>query len=337
MRNNIKSALLSSLILLTSIIAVSSAKGWAYYSDSSPYNFSYNYVKFESTNQLRVEFSEVVDVEQDDKITLLSEYTGKNYMGLYDPSFYFYNQKMIECVGSARYFSYQDYKNKTKTAIYVKDSDIFVGFSAMQSIRTPLIDKCIFNINTLSDLYKDNIDYIINQTSLDFLGDVVYIDSSDKKVIENVGKKLENKGYTKIEPEEEHLTVTLLQGCLSNFRGSVVLIPALLSYILFLFSCIMYFVNNRRILSIHMLCGGTRRKVLCSIGKEFFVLNACFGIVMLLGASFIYREKLLVYFTLADCIKLYTFHICMTTFCYYLGYNINLKVQSIRKENTNVK
>ena len=102
-----------------------------------PYGLSNNYMKFVNTENINIKFNDIINIQKDDKITIISEYAGENFIALYDPSFYFYDQKMVHALGGTRYFSNKDYVNKTKTGILVSDIDLFKGFTDMKNVNTP--------------------------------------------------------------------------------------------------------------------------------------------------------------------------------------------------------
>lgn len=97
-------------------------------SKDTPYGLTYNYTQLKLTGTSKVNFQDIVDINTDTNITIISEYSNVNYIALYDPNYYFYSQKMVDFIGTTRYFSHSDYVNKTRTGILVSDdSNVFKG------------------------------------------------------------------------------------------------------------------------------------------------------------------------------------------------------------------
>lgn len=312
-KQSIICAIISGLIFVTIIISVGYSVGTGKFASDTPYGLSVKYIKLIKTNNAKVKYSDIIDLNEDKKITIVSEYKNQNYLGFYDPQLYFYDQKMINAVGVTRYFSESDYINEAKTGVLVTNTDLFLGFSSIPSVSTPLIEECIFNINTLSSLYKKDIKYIINLTSLDSMGDVIYMDSESINELQSVKEKLLDKGYEIEQREELSLVESIILACARNFRALVLFIPAIALYPIFLFSCTMYFINNRRILKIHKLHGGNIKAIFWNCGKEFMCLN----IILTLIVSFVayhYLNKLqFIYFTIDNWVEIYMLHIIMVS------------------------
>lgn len=264
-------------MILSTLLSIGYCVGRSQTSSKKPYGLTNNYRQFQLVSNEKINFQDIINVDRDTCITLISEYPSKNYIALYDPSYYYYRQKMVDYIGITRYFSYSDYQNKTNTGILVSDnSNIFAGYSALVNHNTPLLDELIFSINPLSVLYQPNIDYIINQASIKHLGNTVYIDSKDLQAVHDIEDRLISAGYQIVNNTHPNL-LGICKFIVSNgLYEKIILIPALSLYIIFLYTCFMFFTNNKQVLKIHILHGGNTMYTFFTLSKTFLIINLLF-------------------------------------------------------------
>ncbi len=325
-RQNILCSIVSGLILMSVIMSLGYTLSRRYNKMSTPYGLSNNYMKFTREFPVEVDFNKIFNVDVDQNITVVSEYEGLNYITLYDPRYFFYNQKMVTAIGGTRYFSDSDYKQRTKTGILVSDKNLFEGFSDTSNIRSSMIDECIFHINSYSTLYKPDIEYIINMTSVQYLGDKIYVDYDNYQDYKKIEEKLTKYGY-KIEDTKSIKTIVLMESAIKNHNiyESSLIISSLSMYPIFLFTCILFFYNNKKIIVVNKLCGGEKNKVFVIISKKFLACN--FIICTLSGfiAYITYSKDLLRQIPFLDFLFLIVVHLLIINMNYFVGFHINFK------------
>ena len=332
--------IISSLILTCVVIALGYSATRSYNrSTNQSFNLSANSITFKLNSDVKVNSSDIINPTTNDSITILSEYINEEYLGLYDPRFYFYRQKMVISHGETRYFSQSDYINKTKTAIFVSDIDLFQALSMLPSIKTPLIEECIFHINSMSSLYRDNINYIINQTRLEYLGDIVYLDSEDSNLLNIYKDKLLSHGYDLVirNQDARGLSKLLYDSIPRTLYEIVVLTAALSMYPLFLFCCIIYFYNKNKTLEIHKLHGGRTSPIFFELIKPFLISNICISSILFFFVYSFYFKYLFSYYSFFSFIFILISHLAITSLFFYIGFYLNIKTVDIFGGNKNVR
>lgn len=129
----------------------------------------------------------------------------ENYIALYDPRYYFYNENPVQSIGERRYFSKKDYLEHTKTGVAVawSENQLFGG-NIQQMTQKGICEECIFLIDTSSKLYQSGIDYIVNMTSVEKMGETIYIDSDDTEKLQKIEHRLVSEGYKVAEKNKIH-------------------------------------------------------------------------------------------------------------------------------------
>lgn len=303
-----------------------------------PYGLSFNYVKLSKTSTIKT--MDVIDITTNDNVSIISEYNDCDYIAIYDPLFKFYDSLMlVTSIGNVRYFSHSDYANSAKVGIKVCDIGLPGGISIIDSINTPLVDECISLINSLSLFYKSNINFILNQTSLEHLADTVYIDGNDTVSLENFSKKLTSLGY--IITNETTSTKGVKYFISNIFPGSpyeaIVLIASLSLYPIFLFCCIIFLYNKKNILAIHKLHGGRYFDTFFELSKQFLVSNLVCSLFFFILGYYLFSHSLFKNFHLYVILLILCLHLIITFLSFTLGFFINNRTMTLSRVNKNVK
>lgn len=332
-KQSVLCGIVSSLILVSTFISVAYSLTQSIYYIETPFHLSVNYMKFVKESPSEVKVQDVIDAERDSNVTVLSEYTGEEYAALYDPRMYFYEDMVVYAVGATRYFSNKDYAEKRKVGILLKDVDWYTGFYEKDQVQTPLIEECIFHINSEnSRLYRESIHYIVNQTSLENMGDVVYVDSDDKADRNAVRKRLLSAGYTEAETIRKDS-----RSFIAEPHSAVMLFASLMLYPVFLFACVMCFWNFRRLLKIHKLNGGTNGRIFWELAPPFLCVNVIASAVLGM-VSYLYMELYSdVFIFPSDLIIVWAAHIAVTSLSFWIGYCYNVVKIDLRMGENDVK
>lgn len=326
-KQSILCAVISCFILAAMLFACSYCILRGVARQDTPFELSPNFVVLEASESGRVKTDQVLDADKDQDIIVLSEYTGQNYMAIYDPVYYFYNEKTIDFLGTTRYFSGKDYREKTSTGIYVSSEENPIdAFNEMEKEGTELVHELLFSINPMSKLYKENTECIVNQMSLDELGDRVYIDSRDTGARDRIKEALLKEGYSITDSGYTGVRNAFMDGLKKGgLYTKIVLLPAVSLYIIFLFTCIMYFFNNKEILDLHKLHGGKRSKMFLLFSKHFLLVNAIGSLLVIFFYAFLVRGEISLQFKLWEYGVIWLFHVGITDLGYYLGFFIHYR------------
>lgn len=224
--------IISCLILVAVLFAVGYCVLRGVSRQDTPFDLSPDFISLKAPETGRAKTEAVMDVEEDSNITLISQYEGEEYMGIYDPAYYFYKEKAVDFFGELRYFSREDYEEKKSVGVYVSDQhNVMTGYSEMESAVTPMVEELLFSVNPSSSLYKENVTYIANQMCLEELGDQVFIDSEVRKARNHIKEKLLEAGYRIEDSGYNGLFNAFLDRLAKGgLYTKVVLVPALALY-----------------------------------------------------------------------------------------------------------
>ena len=137
---NLLCVIMSITTLFSSLFCIDYITKSSIYKNDIPYGMSINYLKLVKSvpDNIHVIFEDVINIDLDTQLTIISEFDNANYMGIYDPAYAYVHQNSIIAPGTTRYFSINDYQNKVKSGIYVKDVDFFTGLSMLDTQKSPL-------------------------------------------------------------------------------------------------------------------------------------------------------------------------------------------------------
>ena len=106
--------ILSGLILFCTFFSVNYTIKSQIYNDLE-YGMSIEHVKLIKSSDIMVHFDNIINLQHDTNIVIISEFNNKSYTGIYDPIFFYANENSVKSLGVTRYFSIKDYVNKTKS------------------------------------------------------------------------------------------------------------------------------------------------------------------------------------------------------------------------------
>lgn len=289
-----------------------------------PYNLTSNYETLNNKEGKKVSFFEVIDVYESYNITVISEYLEDGIIGLYDPRMYFYSEINYAILDENRYFSYEDYINKVDVGIKIENNENDSIFSSSNYINEEL-----FSIYEGADLFKEGYTKVINLTSLNTLGDVIFIDADDLNSVKDFTDKLIEFGYEIVEKEEITLVSSIILSLKSHIYESAVLVSSLSLYILFSITSYYYFYSLRKIIKINQLNGGSIIRTFIYLNGKFLKLNILLSVCVFFIFQIYTNSGFIETFNINHFNQLFIFHILVTTFLFFIGYSINfLKVEN---------
>ena len=330
-------AVISCMIMSSTFISLTYCLGKRISAEDMPYGLSENYAMFVRKNPCKKQLGDIIDLEKDNKVTLISEYTGENYISLYDPRYYFYGENSVESIGERRYFSSEDYLEHTKTGVAVVWSDDQLFGADMQQMTQPgICEECIFLINSSSKLYKSGIEYIVNMTSLEKMGETVYVDSDDLKELQKIESRFISEGYKKTERKQGEWKgiVDIMPQSLYEI---VVLMANTVLYPIYAFACGMMFFYNGRTLKIHKLCGGTNWNIFRTLSGRYLKINIIGSASVTLVCYIFMKNEFPQYVGIWRTIFIYLGHVLVTVFLFWFGCFSNVRILEIRGIKNNVK
>ena len=154
-----------------------------YYAVDRPFGISHHYSAYERATDQKV--SSDFLTQANDPVTVLSLYPGEDFLGLYD-SRNFYLQALKATNPKGRYFNPQEYKDKD--SLYL--TTIFT--------HEEMQEDDLYRVDPQVGLYDSSISYYYNLTSLDHLGEIVYVDADDVHFISPIEDQLLESGYKSI-------------------------------------------------------------------------------------------------------------------------------------------
>lgn len=330
-------AIISCLIMSSTFISFTYCIGRRIAAKDVPYGLSENYIKLVRENRCEKSVEEIIDLENDTNVTIISEYSNENYIALYDPRYYFYNENPVQSIGERRYFSKKDYLEHTKTgaAVAWSESQLFGG-NIQQMTQRGICEECIFLIDTSSKLYQSGIDYIVNMTSVEKMGETIYIDSDDTEKLQKIEHRLVSEGY-KVAEKKQNTWIKIEDIIPQSLYEIVVFMANAALYPIYAFACGMMFFYNRRILKINKLCGGTGWKIFCHLSERYFKVNIIGSAIMTLVCHVFIKNAIPSYVGIWSTVCLYLGHVLVTGFLFWFSYICNMQVLEIRGTKAYVK
>jgi len=280
-----------------------------------PFGMSEKHVIMKRESEQRVTFDDIIDVDKDTGVVVISRDENSKTIGVYDPNMVmaFRNTSALG-IGIARYFSYDDYVNKTKVGILVSYAD-------NRDYTSDNISEVLYCTHVRDAFnYDGNTKEVVNLASMDTLGEYVFLDYGDKQVADRIIKRLRNFGYRRHNLMEQ---IGLLKALLNAniFPDGNILTAGLLIYLFFGVASYWHFYNDRKKISVHFLHGGTLKKMAGKITGRFFGFNLLGLIPVLLFCYFLRKTD---YFIMTN-FSLFMFlaaHVLVTTLMYFMTYYI---------------
>lgn len=237
------------------------------------YSMSRDHKVFEK-GETQVSFFDVFDPEVDQNVLVLSEYNNENYLGVYDPMMIYAGQNSYQIKGMTRYFNTSDYMNQTNTGIFLSSYDNFNQCKLWGEKLMDIVLYCAEN----SDTFGENITHLLNLSSLEALGDTVYIDYDDLETVKPLIEKMKSLGYQEILARDYGFVEIFLKVELGLLLIYILILSGM--YILYFMMLYWHFLNERKRIYLHYLHGGSHLPILLSYVKPYLKGNA-YGLVLI--------------------------------------------------------
>lgn len=233
-------------------------------------------------------FSDVINLDEDTEVLIISKYDNQSYAGIYDPMMREAFQSQLVLAGRTRYFSKADYQDKTLSGILI-DDNLAYNIGWCKSTKTERIDDPISCIESMSRLSNNNtINEVVNLASLDHMGDDVYIESENTKALENLQDRFLKLGYDLVETERVGFVQSLFFSLTDLSAETFMAVAVLALYCLYGYTIYLYIYGQRKELTIHLIHGATFKSILGSF-LRYFSFSYCCGVVLMIGVYFLYH------------------------------------------------
>ncbi len=114
---------------------------------TNPFYMTKNYRVMKKNTAHKISFDDIIDLNEDMDILVISRYKDKPILGIYDPAMIMPFQNTYVSPGTTRYFSSSDYKNKTKAGIIIFEH--LTGELALDKTSVnPYIDDILYGTNS---------------------------------------------------------------------------------------------------------------------------------------------------------------------------------------------
>lgn len=224
--------------------------------------------------ETQVSFFDVFDPQVDQNILVISEYNNENYLGIYDPQMIYAGRNSYQMKGMTRYFNTSDYMNQTNAGIFLSSYDNFNQCKVWGEKLMDIVLYCAENSGT----FGEDITHLLNVTSLEALGDTVYIDYDDPETVKPLIEKMKSLGYQEISARDYGFVEIFLK-----VDPELLLIYILIlcgMYVMYFMMLYWHFLNERKRIYLHYLHGGSHLPILLSYVKPY-LKGSAYGLVFI--------------------------------------------------------
>lgn len=320
--------LISILIALSALMILTYIQGTAIFKEVYPFSMGRNYVVMKGNPEQPVSFEDIIDINEDTGILVISRNENAETVGVYDPNMVMAFENTQWIIGYTRYFSYDDYLNKTKSGIIISD----IPDREFKYYTSEKISEAIYCTGSNSRFnYDGHTKEVVNLASLDALGDYVYLDYGDELVANRIIGRLADSGYNRLSIEY----VGLLKSLFSSKESYDGLMTAgLLIYAFFGLVAFWHFYNDRKRVFIHFLHGGSLKKMASKLVGQFVILSLV-GLIPVLIFSFFQRRTGYFMMTNFSLLMFLITHVLLTSLMFTLAFTFVFSISSYRKRGDN--
>lgn len=309
-RSTILTSSVSLLILVSTLMMISyvhiSAK-----SMNIPFYMSHNFFKLKLDNNFDVPIDSIKDFNDVNDILIISSYEEQDMIGIYDPNMIYALSNTVSMIGDTRYFSTDDYINRTSSGIVVSDILAYniVGRTDRQS---EYMDDVMYYTDSLNMLAENrSLKAIMNLYSFESLGTSVYIDFYSKDGGESANRLkdiLMTYGYKVDNSETPSVPEAIFEK--NKNLSSTVMMGFTIFYVIYAIVSYWHFYNQKRELSIHYIFGGRFRSIAKIKVDPLFALSIAYFVLVFI----FYRYQQNVNYTImgfTSVFAIYIIHVCI--------------------------
>ncbi|HBC32205.1 MAG TPA: hypothetical protein DC024_13310 [Clostridiales bacterium] len=323
-------SIISVFVAVSAIMMLSYVQAQAIYQEAYPFGMGQNHIVMKSDSKKQVCFSDVINIDEDIDVLIISrDDENSETIGVYDPSMVMAFWNTASGLGITRYFSYDDYINKTKSGILITDNSTVDKIAYISEN----IDDLMYCVDTQSSFnYYGDTKEVVNLASLSTLGNNIYLDYGNEKVANNIVKRLTNLGYRKLSLEY----VGLLESIFS-FNHDIyeaIMIAGLVIYLLFGVVAFWHLYNNRKEIRIHLLHGGTLKSLAINLW-QFVILNLI-GMIPVTIFSLFQRKMGNMFTSNVSLMMFLGVHVLITSILYMLAFSL-VYVMSQKRDDIYVR
>lgn len=328
LRNKYLITVVSGLVALSALMLLTYIQGKATNLEPNPFFMGSNCVQLKTDFPAQVHFSDVVDIDEDDSVLLISREEKSGIVGVYDPNMVMAFENTFYGLGATRYFSYDDYRQKTDAYILVNDELVDLRYDRKQQKGDLMY--CVDSNSRFN--YDGHTKKITSLAAMETFCEYVYIDYGNKEIAAKIVDKLIDAGYRRVHRQY----AGLLKSIFGSTHGPLerVMIGGLLIYVFLCLATYWHFYNQRRKITIHFLHGGDYRAVCINLVGPLILLNIV-GVVPAIAASYFLRQ--VGYFSMSNA-SLWTFlgvHVVVTSLIYIVGFGVVFATNCGRKRGDN--
>ena len=270
--------LLSTLFCLNQLVIGAVSAGLGY-----PFHMGLNYMILENQENRSLKLTDIVDLQEDRNITIITKDDTWNYNGLYDPRYRYVHDQMLTYVSMAKYFSIRDYASPSNEVIVMDNDPENPAFGILEGQADEKGRKITGVFTPLAELYDSTVDEVRNMAETGF-GKTVYLDSDDRQVLKRVSARLEEYGWKEKKAYKHSLAglVSMTLNAPGNQYRFVDVLCCLSLYLLFLVICLISFHKEGRRLALNLLYSGERNRLYRYFLCPFVVLNCISAVICVL-------------------------------------------------------
>ncbi len=330
------SSLISLLVLLVFMVSFNYVVSRNEASRTQIFSLSPKAMVFKNNDEfISAEPSDIINIENDLNVTVITTDTEWDHAGIYDPRLFYATDNQIVMPGISRYFSNRDYVSRKNVSVLVKHhymADVSERVGCMTQKNASGIPY-LFCVDTYSKLYDSSIDEFINLISLPALGDTVYLDADSSSDLSDIARSLTDSGYTLVKQTQPNALNAFVNSFNQvGYHELLIIGSSSLLYVIFLFVCYHYFLGHIKLLSVHKFSGGNFRTMVKTFVLPLIVSNTIILLFSFLFYYFVQSNPNYIYFSLQYFLTLLTIHWIVATCFFFIGFSMNYWIVKYRGE-----
>lgn len=312
----------SVILFMILILTVNYTFANYYFNNSNdiPFGLSDNAVVLKSRNGNNVPYSDIIDLDKNTDIRIITTTKNKKVIGIYDPSMYYYvNSTKFTLPVALRYFSKEDYSSKANTSIAINQCSLGESQGEDMDNIGLRFNTTIINCLESSPLANNDTVIIKNLFSIpNQSNSTIYIDSSRINQIKDVQKDFEKNGFVKVNTKKLNINIvnSLYQSYQSKYPKFLI-ISSFTLLMLYIVICYSIIEKNKNKMYINIVNGGSFAQILYHMNINTLIKNITYCCISscLLIVYLIYLNK-----------NYFSFLNYITVFLCYLFYEVSVYV-----------
>ena len=278
------------------------------------YGMSKNFIKLKLNGNNSDKKNDFDFLLEYDDIKVIAETNRNGLIGLYNPTMdYYYKSSNFNELGVLRYFSMEDYKDKVKVGIIIRDivSGEF-GVDDLKQLKKAKLKNLVYGIPEVEDfelinvfdpnsnIYKERIQAIVNLFALSSdTFDTIYIDSKNTENLKVIKDKIKSFGYDEVGFNNRKPLLNSILNSLNNKYSKFIFQGVISTYLIFCYVFVVYLSKYNKYFIICLECGAAFKEVLKNFIKKVCYFNLIAGLfsVVIMNVYLNYMSKNYLSFT----------------------------------------